>query len=44
MKAVIPQTEVNNNRRQKEIHTYYTNVPKKFEIYSNTTIKTFVNI
>ncbi|CAF0704348.1 unnamed protein product [Brachionus calyciflorus] len=40
LQATIPDTEL-PNKRQKQIHTYYTNIPSKFVIYPNTTVKTF---
>lgn len=41
LKSTIPTTEINNNRRQKEVHTYYTNIPKILEVYPNTTVRIF---
>ena len=41
MTATIPQTEI-GNKRQKQVHSYYTNIPKRFIVYPNTTVKYFV--
>ena len=35
--------ELNGNRRQKQIHTYYTNIPTKFIVYANQSTKYFVS-
>ena len=42
MQSTIPQTEI-KNKRQKQVHIYYTNIPDSFVIYPNTTMKTYVS-
>jgi hypothetical protein len=41
--STIPQTEV-ANKRQKQVHIYYTNSPNVLYAYPNTTVKYFVII